>query len=143
MAYGISSQRPPKMRPTPAAADTISAVPDSDLQSAQDIAAKTAVALDKIQGGLAMRQAGVFERRPLINTGHDQQDTTNNITGAFQRRREQRGAFKRPLCAGGGKRKSEPYEQITGCKPPGRGERFGIDGSLTANTCIEENHRGG
>ena len=89
-----------------------------------------------------MRQADVFERRPFIKTGHDQQDTAYNITRACHRCK-QRGAFKRPLCAGGGKRKSEPYEQITGCKPPGRAERFGIEGSRTANTCIVQNHRDG
>src|SRR5262249_12827504 len=81
----------------PTAAKTINAVPDSDLQSAQDIAAKAAVALDKDEGGLAMRQAGVFERRPLINTGRDQQDTANNSTRAFHHRRKQRGAVQAPI----------------------------------------------
>ena len=76
-------------------------------------------------------------------TGYDQQDTANNLARALHHRCKQRDAFKRPLCAGGSKRKSEPYEKITGCKPPGRGERFATDGSRTANTRIEQNHRGG
>src|SRR5215831_820729 len=96
--------------------------------------------LEKERSVLAMREADVLEPRPLIKTGHDQKDTANNIAGASHRCK-QRGAFERPLCVGGGKRKSEPYEQITGCKPAGRANGVGIEGSRTTNPCITQNHR--
>ena len=117
-------------------------MPDSELQSAQGITAKATVGLDKEQRCLAMRSAGILERRPLIKTGGDKQDTAYNIARACQRRK-QRGAIKRPLYVSGRRCKSQPYEKITGCKPRGRAERFGIEGSRTADTCIAKNHRGG
>src|SRR6267143_1023861 len=81
----------------PAAADAIAAVADAERESAADVGTKSAIALNEEPGCLALAQAHVLERRPLIQAGGNQHLATDDIARPFHRRCEQSTALQRPL----------------------------------------------
>src|SRR5262249_39608924 len=100
----------------PAAADAIAAVAHAERERAAEIGTKPAMALNEEPGRLALAQADVLERRPLIKAGPNQHRASEDIARSLHRRCEQSTAFQRPLRRGCGKRKAGPGREIAGGK---------------------------
>src|SRR5882757_9053878 len=81
------------------------------------VATESAVALDELQWGLALPQACMLQRRPLIKPGRNQDGTTEYRAPTFHHWRKQRGALNRPLRQGGDNCERRPSQEIAAEEP--------------------------
>src|SRR5258708_15299525 len=85
----------------------------TERKRAGHVGTKSAVALNEQPRRLALSQAGVLKRRPLIKTGRDQHDAAEYTARACHYRREQRASFQRPFSRRRGESKNHPRKKIT------------------------------
>src|ERR1700738_4846504 len=96
---------------------------------------KPALPLNEQERRLAMCQTSIFERRPLVNAGRNENDSTEYLASARHLRVEQGRAIKGPLRRGGDQREADPGQKIPGGEPTGRRKR------LTSRRCLPANAR--
>ena len=90
-----------------------------------------------------MPEACVLERRPLKNSGHDEQHTAEQRTRAHHHRRKQSARVQNPLRHGGQRAEAGPNGEIAQQKNPRRHKRLFLLAAFTVHHCERQDHRRG
>ena len=104
-----------------AAAEAEGAVAESHAKGAPP--ARPPVPHDEGHGRAAVLEAGVLERRPLIDAGGDEEDSTEDSAGGHHHRREQRRALQPPLHRRGSHAEPCPDRHVAEREERGGGKR--------------------
>src|SRR6516225_4816182 len=112
----------------------------AEQQRADYAAAKPSELLDEEEWRLALRQAHILKRRPLIYAGCNQHAAAEHVARACHRRIEQSCAVERPLGERRDQRETGPGQKITGDKPTGCTTTFGR--GATAGVPLNDPQRG-
>src|SRR3981081_1830249 len=95
-----------------------------------------ALPLNEQERRLAMCQTSICERRPLVNAGRNENDSTEHLASTRHLRVEQGRAIKGPLCRGGNEREADPDQKISCGEPTSRRKRLASRRCLPANPRI-------